>query len=643
MPRLHTAVNALIFTSLFSLYANAAETTNGESSETENSATKTLNEHNNRKEDIIISASRVPTKRIESGSSVTIIDAKYLQQNQARSVAEILHDVPGVSVNRTGGFGKQTSVFLRGASSQNTVVIIDGVKVSDLSSSNGGFDFANLLSDDIEQIEVLRGPQSAIWGSDAMGGVINIITKQGRGDLNGRAHIEFGAHNYNKQSFNVNGATSTNNYSLSAYNVSTDGISSKTGRWDDPDDDSYKNQNVTFRGGQQLTKQFSLDMALRYTQVKSEYDVNLFPVDSGINNDNNYSKKRERSGKVNAYLNLLDARWKNRLSIAYSDTHSENFEPQGYYGPYTKNSGDDITIDMQSDYFFATSHDLNHRITVLGETEHSTFRPWSVDDKQTMDSSAIVGEYAIDWAKNIFLVTSLRHDFNSDFDDTDTHKVALTAWLSDGFRFHASQGSGVRNPTFSQLYGAYSTPNLNPEKSKSWDTGLEYNFASMDGYIDVTYFDANYEDAIRWDPTAGAWGEYVNQDEDSKGIEVSTFANLTSALRINSQYTYMKTHDGTAQKNELLRRPKHSASVNMNYMFSPAFSSNLALRYVGERSDYGDRELPSHTIVNLAAAYQVNDNLALNARIDNLFDKDYVEISDYGTDSATLYIGFTIH
>lgn len=627
MPRLQTKPLAFIITSILSVPVIANET------DTETNSTK---------DDIVISASRVATKRIETGSAVTVLDEKYLQQNQARSVAEILQDVPGVSIASNGGFGKRTSVFLRGASSNNTVVIIDGVKVSDLSSADGGFDFAHLLTDDIERIEVLRGPQSAIWGSDAMGGVINIVTKQGRGELNGSAHVEFGENSYNKQSVNVNGATEKSHYSLSGYHVSTDGISSKTGEWDDPDDDGYRNKNVTLKGGYQFSELFSLDSTFRYTQAKSEFDVNLYPVDSGINDDNNRSKNRQRSGKINARLNLLEGSWKNRLSVAYSDSHSENFVDQGYYGPYTKNSGEETTFDIQSDYFFSTSHELSHRVTVLGETEHSTFHPWSVDDKQTMDSSAIIGEYAIDWAKEVFLTVSLRHDYNSDFDDTDTHKVALTAWLTDGIRFHASQGKGVRNPTFSQLYGYSATPHLNPEKSESWDAGFEYNFAQIDGYADITYFDANYDDAIRWDPNAGLWGDYVNQDENSKGVEVSSFINVNSSFRINNQYTYMQTEDGTDQKKELLRRPKHSASVNMNYSFTPSLSSNLAIRYVGKRLDYGDIELPSHTVVNLAGAYQINEHFAVNARIDNLFDKDYVEITDYGTDSMTAYIGITV-
>jgi vitamin B12 transporter len=622
MPRLYYTPIALALSTLFSAPLIAAETQN-----TQN--------------DIVISASRVETKRIESGSSVTVLDAQYIKDNQARTVAELLHDVPGVSVASNGGLGKKTSVFIRGASSSNTVVIIDGVKVSDQSSADGGFDFAHLMADNIERIEVLRGPQSARWGSDAMGGVINIVTKKGKGPLNGQVYLEFGGNKYNKQSININGATEKSHYSFSASNLNTDGISTKNGELDDPNDDGYQNQNVTIKAGHQFTNIFSLDGVMNYTHSESEYDADAYdPVtyEQIENFVNNHSNVRQRLVKINSHLNLLSNQWRNRLSLSYTDSVSENFEPQGYYGPYTKNSGDRIKADLQSDYFLNNTGDFNHRFTIVAESEKSTYQPWSIAEEQEMRSSAAIAEYAIDWSKTIFLTSALRRDFNSDFDNTTTHKIALTGWATDGIRLHASQGSGVKNPTFSQLFGYSATPGLNPETSDSWDAGVEYNFKSINGYIDVTYFDATYNDAIRYDSNTYS---YVNQNEKSNGIEVSTFFKVTQALRVNAAYTYMETEDGTADHNELLRRPKHAASINSNYKYTDNLSANIGVRYVGKRLDYGNVNLASHTVINIGSAYQLNEHFTLSARIENALDKNYQEISDYNTDPLTAYVGFS--
>jgi len=593
---------------------------------------------NTQADDIVISASLVDSKRVENGSAITVLDKQYLQENQSQSVAEILRDVAGVSVANSGGLGKKTSVFMRGAASNNTVVVIDGVRVSDHSSSNGGFDFAHLMADNIERIEILKGPQSALWGSDAMGGVINITTVKGRSGLHANANLEIGENNYNKQSFNINGATEKTHYSLFAANLSTDGISAKTGEYDDPDADGYKNQNITIKSGHQFNNIFSLDGVMRYTRAETEFDVNLFPKDSGINSDDNHTKTRQRLAKINGHVDLLDGQWKNRLSLAYSDSDSRNYEPQFYNGPYTKNSGDNKKAELQSDYFLNGQGDFSQRFTVVGETETSTYLAWGTSKEEQMHSSAVIAEYAIDWAKNIFLTTSLRRDFNSDFENTNTHKIALSAWASDGIRLHASQGKGVKNPTFSQLFGFYATPDLNSETSSSWDAGVEYNFESIDGYIDLTYFDADYDDAIRWEPST--YG-FVNQNEKSNGLELSAFTRITTALRVNGQYTYMETSDGSAADNELLRRPKHSASLNLNYKFTSKFSSNVGAQFVGSRLDYGNVELASYTLVNLAVAYQVAEHVAVNARIENALDTDYEEITDYGTDPLTAYIGIS--
>jgi vitamin B12 transporter len=573
--------------------------------------------------------------KAETGTAITVFTEKDIEKLQAKTVADVLQNAPGVSVASNGGIGHRTSVFIRGSASSNTVVVIDGVKVSDQSSASGGFDFAHLMADGIAQIEVIRGSQSALWGSDALGGVINITTKKGKQGIHTSADIEFGGNDYAKQFVNINGATSKAHYSLSASNLSTEGISAQTGSDDDPDDDGYRNKMASLKGGYQFSPTFSIDGVMRYTDSKSEYDA--YGYASGQDNDV-YGTYTNRLAKINTRLNLLENRLNNRLSFSYSDTSSENFDPQGYYGSYTENSGETLKAEIQSDYLL-TVDDFKHRFTIAGELQNDSYLPWnggSTPEEQKMDSSSIIGEYHVNWHDKVFFTGSARYDANSEFDNTSTYKLALSAWASKTIRLHASHGTGVKNPTFSQLFGYYATPDLDPETSISTDAGIEYNFLDQNGYIDLTFFDAQYNDGIRWN--SSTYG-YENQDEKVLGIELSSSFVVLKNLSLNSQYTYLNTEDGTDDKNELIRRPKHSASLTSTYHYTSKLNATIGINYVGERLDYGNIELDDYTLVNLSANYQITDRFSIYGKIENLFDKDYVVITDYGTDPITGYVG----
>jgi vitamin B12 transporter len=617
MPRLYYTPIAFALATLFSTVSIAAETQIAEQ---------------NAQDDIVISASRVETKRIESGSSVTVLDAQYIKENQARTVAELLQDVPGVSVASNGGLGQATSVFIRGADSNKTLVIIDGVEINDLSSITGGYNFAHLMANNVERIEVLKGSQSAFWGSDAMGGVINIITKKGKSGFHPTASIETGAHNYHKENISLSGAQGNSHYSISASNLKTDGISSKVDDLDDNDDDGYKNQNISLKAGHQVTDIFAMDTVLRYSDSETEYDG--YSIDANSTN-------QQRQAKINTYLNLLDNQWKNRLSVAYSDSENETFSGSTSTSEY---EGQKIKTDLQSDYYFKPVNQYTQRLSFIAEHENDKYQSWSMDEKQRIEASGVVFGYGIDWAKTIFVNAAIRSDFNDKFDNTSTYHIDTSVWVSDGTRLHASQGTGVKNPTLGQLYG-YSpsawgdyvgNSDLQPEKSSSWDAGVEYNFANADAYIDLTYFDSHYTDMHDYQSNT-----YINLDNKAtaRGVELAGKVKVSSKLRVNTAYTFIETNDGNG--NELLKRAKHTVSINSNYKYTDNLSANIGVRYIGERLDYGNTELDDYTVVNIGAAYQVQEHITINARLENALDKDYQEVSGYNTDPLTAYVGFS--
>ena len=604
----------------------------------------------NRTDDIVISASRVESKRIENGSSITVLDEQYLQENQARTVAELLQDIPGVSVASTGGLGQQTSVFIRGADSNKTLVIIDGIEVNDLASITGGYDFAHLTADNIERIEVLKGSQSALWGSDAMGGVINIVTQKGQAGFNPTAAIEIGENNYHKENVSLSGAEGNSHYSLSASHLETDGISAKTRELDDPDNDGYRNNTVTLKAGHQFSDIFAMDTVLRYSDAENEYDEDKYEFDATTftseqvaNIADIYAKSRQRLAKLNTHLNLLSNRWQNRLSVAFSDSLNRDFS--SYSSEY---EGQKIKTDLQSDYYLNRVNGYTQRLSFIAEHENDNYQSWAMDEKQRIEASGVVLGYGADWQKTLFFNAAVRHDINDKFDDTTTYHIDISTWISDGTRLHASHGTGVKNPSLGQLYGevtawSYSgNAALKPEESLSWDAGVEYNFAELDAYIDLTYFDSRYTDMHAYESDPVTWqGTYVNLDNKAtaRGVELTASLKMSDDFRVNAGYTYMETDDG--DNNELLRRPKHSASLNSNYKYTDNLSANIGVRYVGERLDYGNIDLDDYTVINIGAAYQIHKHVSVSARLENAFDEDYEEVSDYGTDPLTAYLGIS--
>lgn len=607
MPRQRFTRIALALTALFSTasFANITE--------------------NSSADDIVISASRIESKRIESGSAITVLDQQYLKENQARSVAEVLQNVPGVSVTNSGGFGQPTSVFIRGASSSNTLVIIDGIEVNDLTTSAGSYDFAHLMVDSVERIEILRGSQSALWGSDAMGGVINIVTKKGQAGFNPTANIEIGENSYHKETINLNGAKGNSHYSFSASNMKTDGISA---RKNESDDDSYENQNITLKAGHQFNDIFTMDAVLLYNDSESEYDSYGTDSDSGY-----YSTSRQHQAKLNTNIELLNKQWKNRISIAVSDSERKHFAASN-----TKFEGTKIKTDLQSDYYFTPVDEYTQRLSFIAEHEKDEYEDSS--SERDMETSGIVLGYGADWEKTIFANAALRHDFNDSFDDTTTYHIDISAWASDGTRLHASHGTGSKNPTFYQLYGYYGNTSLKPEESLSWDAGIEYNFSALDAYLDLTYFDSSYTDMIDTECNASWVCTFYNVDEaTARGVELTGSLKISKDFRANANYTYTDTDNGDGD--QLARRPKHSASINANYKYTPNLSANIGVNYVGKRLDtnYSPLEVDSYTVINIALAYQVNEHIILSTRIENAFDKDYEEASNYNTDDRTAYIG----
>jgi vitamin B12 transporter len=596
--------------------------------------------------EVVVSASRVPQPSDEVGSAVTVITEQEIEQKQARFVTDVLRDTPGVSVTQQGPRGTLTEVRIRGAAANQTLVLIDGVEVND-PSAGSQFDFASLTTDNVERIEILRGPQSALYGSDAIGGVVNVITKRGEGPPTVRLRGEGGSFGTAEGAFSLSGGGENHDFSLGASAVGTEGVSVAEPSNGGSEEDGYLNQTYNARVGLDPIENLELDFTGRFVDSVSEFDplgnVNGFqvPVDG-----DNEQKNREVTGQAQAKYTLLDGDWEHivrggghRIERTFFTNGAQTFVGEGR----------STQLDYQTNYFFETPGfaEATHSLTFLAERETEA-QSGGVRDVD-ITNYGYVGEYRGDFWNRVFLTGSLRYDDNDIFEDATTFRIT-GAYLhrETDTRLHASVGTGVKNPTLAELFGFGPTfrpnPNLEPEQSTGWDAGVEQRFWNDRALVDVTVFQNRIEDLIT---TGFTTSTNTPGTSEIVGVELTGDVELFDGLRLQGQYTYTDAENPQGQR--LQRRPEHRASVNANYSFlEDRANVNLGVNYVGEQTDVAFRgptftqsrvELEEYVLVNLAGSYEIFEGISLVARVENLLDEEYQEVFGYNTPGIGAYAG----
>jgi vitamin B12 transporter len=596
-------------------------------------------------QEIVISASRVEQPREASGSAITVLGEDYLERNQIRVVSDALRDIPGLAINRQSGLGSKTQVRIRGAEANQTLVLIDGIEVNDIGAGSE-FDFAHLLNLELERIEVLRGAQSALWGSDAMGGVINIVTKKGSGPVSGKISLEAGSFDTHQESFSVSGGSEQAHYALSGSFLNSDGISSLNDDRGFTEEDGYRNESYNFKGGIQVSDNLQLNAVIRHLDADTEIDNFSFGI--GPVDDDTHAESRQTFAKVSGQLDLMDGNWRHILGISKGDTDYATFTADSQ--TYTT-EGEKKKFEYQSDYLIP-GDSIEQRLSFVAEHEREAFYSssvWSTVDRD-IESTSVVLEYALNLSDQYYLTLAGRRDFNDVFKDADTYRIAFSGWMTDDLRLHSSIGTGVKNPTQFELFGSTATytgnSNLRPEENTTWDLGMEYHFTRMDGYVDLTLFRSDVDNLI-----TGSGNTSINLDSDSKikGAELSLNLQPSDNLKLNAAYTFTDTDDGTGQ--ELVRRARHIASVNASYKFANAKTRLTGgLQYNGKQDDLAFDAffnssrvtLGSYTLANIALSHDYSENVRVFARIENLLDEEYEEVVTYGTKGLNAMLGIEI-
>jgi vitamin B12 transporter len=599
---------------------------------------------------IVITATRIPTPLLQVASSITVVTAADIEARQERTFADVLKDIPGLNVVQTGGPGGETSVFMRGTNSNHTKVFIDGIDVSDPSNATGAFDFGQLLTQDIARVEVLRGPQSGLYGSDAIGGVINIITKSGNGPAQFTGAAEGGTFDTFNQAGTVSGSDEAFHYSASVAHFHAgatpvtplDLLLPGEARIDDYDD----NLTLTTKLGYDVTPDFDLGLAARYTDIHlrdtgEDYLVAL-PFSGYPAPEQTSADTVEYATRLTAHLKSFDGVLEQTLGLAYTHDRTDTVEPQT---PPALNTGERRKADWQGDVKFDPTETL-----VLG----AEYERDEIDQPITADVhiGSAYGELQSQIGDHWFSALNVRNDDNSRFGDKTTWRFAPGWVLTEtDTKLHASVGTGFKAPTLSELYQSFpaffffANPNLKPESSTGWDAGIEQAVVHDVLRVGVTYYYNRIRDLITTDVTGTTWANVGRATTD--GIESFIAYQPLRELTLRVDYTYTQAEDDVLEQ-PLLRRPKHRGSFVATWQATRAWQWNLDVLAVGNWVDVSRDGLtsglsaPGYTTVNLATSYDLTPRVALFARVDNLLDRHYENPIGFLQPSIGVYAGLKV-
>jgi len=603
-------------------------------------------------EDVVVTANRSaqPIERV--GASVTVLTQAAIEARQTTAVAELLAQTPSVNYSRNGGPGTATSLRIRGAEGHHTVVLIDGVKLNDPSSTQGGFDFGNLLIGDASRIEVLRGAQSTLWGSQAIGGVVNIVTTEPTEAFQGSLDAEAGARGTTYFRGGVGGANERLSWRLAASRYSTDGYSAYAAG---TEKDGYDNTGLSGRLNLKITDAVSVD--LRSVWSSGRVDLDAWNGDS-----RDYGKTQELVAYAGLNFDLLDGRFRNRIGYAHTDTDRRNFNPDNKIQTLTFDAeGQNRRWEYQG--VFAVTEALNATFGV--EHEKSEMRSRSLGDwnpnadygRGEAELNSVYGQVQWTVLDGLTLTGGLRYDDHAQYGDNLLGQVAAAWSLNDGATvLRASWGQGFRAPGLYELYSEYGNLDLQPEESDSWEIGVEQRLFDR-AVVSATYFQRDSDNEIDYGyclpgdahPICGQpyGGYYQNiQKAEAKGVELIGRFDVTERLHLNANYTWTdaKNAVGEHEGKRLRRRPEHMGNLAADYDWAFGLKTGLSVRYVGESfNDLANAvKVDAFTLVDLRASYPIDENLEVYGRIENAFDEEYQTVLGYGTAGRGVFGGVRV-
>ncbi|GAA0769954.1 TonB-dependent receptor [Erythrobacter ramosus] len=598
--------------------------------------------------EILVSASRADDLLLKQYTgSALVITAEQIEQRQTRDIADVLRDVPGVAV---AGIAGQTQIRLRGSEANHVLVLVDGIEVSDPYA--GEFDIGTLQAEPGARVEVLRGAQSALYGPDAIGGVVAYESASGRSQPGFAARIEGGTQGTINGALRYGAAGDSWDAALSAVVVSTDGQPNARGGTRDIGRDSY---TVSGKGSVEVAEGIALRAAARF--IRTEGQTNDSDFDSAsptfgftIDSPGVTFTNEAVYALVGARAEMLDGRWTHDLSAQIAEVDRETDSP---FGLTSASEGDRVKASYVTAFKLADAHNL----TFAADFERESFRnalaaSGGFTGRRAVEQVGFVGEYR--YAGEAFdLSAALRHDINDRFADATTFRVGAGYRVTDTTRLRAAGGSGVKNPGFFELFGFVDgrfigNENLRPEKSTGWEVGLDQDLGDS-ARVSVAYFDSELEGEIFTTfPPPNFIATPANRTtvSEQRGVEVSLNARLAAQWSLDAAYSYLDAEENGIEE---VRRPQHIASAALTWRApGDAASATLVVRHNGETPDVAFTDpsfvpvrviLDDYTLVNLNARVKLADGISAFARVDNLLDERYEQVFSFVSPGRSAVVG----
>lgn len=601
--------------------------------------------------EIVVSAGLTPIEEDKVARSYTVITAEDIEDQQEKTIADVLRQVPGLHVARSGGVGGLTEIRMRGSDPNQIMIIIDGAEVP---HSALGFEFENLTADQIERVEILRGPQSALFGAGATAGVISISTKGGiDSGVKITTTLEGGMTNdvdnpSSAASVLLQGGSEQGNIAAGVSYRKEEGWDSSYA--EDGDADGFESMSFNAKGELTSIDGINIKAAIRYTERTTEFDDTFFGCGSSscyVVDADNKTEGNDFYAYIAADIELANGRANFIPELSYSTYQNEIHTPNGWTA---FNESEVSNLKFTPKLAVTLDENEMHKLVFAAEAKREKFRhSYAGNDEKERDSSGVAVDYHGQITDELFVQAGIRYDNNDEFEDAIAWTASSSYQFDMGTTIKASIGQGQTNPTFFEQFGFIAgqfngNPNLTPEKNFSWDVGVSQRILNDTIAVSATYFNETLIDAI-----TGSGTSVDNLDGETKkqGVEFSANLSPIENFTIDLFYTYLHTEDPNG--NNLRRRPEHSATLNAAYKFyDDRAKIGGSLNYFGEnyQLNFGDSssakptvKVDSYTTVDLNASFEVTDNFEVYGSVKNLFDTEYEEVLGYRAQPLTAYFG----
>ncbi len=593
-------------------------------------------------EETVVTASRIEEEITHAPDSVTVITAEGMERKGQQTVIEALRDVPGIFIPQNGSFGS-SSIYTRGTGNAHTLIMIDGVRVGDPMATDGKFSIADLSTDNIEKIEIVRGAQSVLYGSDAIGGVINIITKKGEGKPQFTLSSEAGSFESFREKIGVSGSTDRMNYAASVERFDTRGVS----KADDDlpgvnEEDYYNNTSMSARVSGDLSDTISMGFTVRHNESELDYDTTDWMT--GRATDADEVQETTITSMSTHFDQDLNDWWQHTIKLGMTDVEREYTTDGSFNNAY---NGTSRQASWQHNFFIGSVDTVSAGFDYEEEEGDLQDPTWGNIPNKSTNTKSLFIQNKLTPVPGLSITLGYRAIDHQTFGSEDTYKGAIAYVFEEtGTKLRGSYGTGFHAPSLYQLYSSYGSTSLKPEESTGYDIGIEQPFLNDRARVSLTYFNNEIDELIDFNMTK--W-TYCNLGEvRTEGWETTLSVAPASWVSINIAYTYTEATEETPgspnKGNTLLYRPEHAGSASVNIRPLDGLNVNLNAQYTGKRyrDASNDNEMSAYTIINLAASYELTTWLEIFGRIENLTDKNYQSVYDYGEPGIGCFGGLNL-